>query len=269
MKKFKVNDKEFEMVDKIEEITLYQYQVTEYLIQNLGKLVDSQILQNIIEVLSGQELNTLGDMESEVMNELTDAFTKLDYSNLEKFKNDKNHLVIDGVDYAIKTNGDFNTFKSAEKIYIDIMRRDMLKYLKGGKDWKKYYDLIMDGAVGKITMDEFNKEMEEFDMDDFNKFLIAKLNSEIDINFTILSIMIQPGTSKFDEERKEEVWIQKEFSTQNLNVRKDILRKNLKALDGIKPLSFFLNGNSGSQIDSQNSKEEKPKQNQEEVLLNQ
>lgn len=269
MKKFKVNDKEFEMVDRIEEITLYQYQVTEYLIQNLGKLVDSQILQNIIEVLSNQELNTLGDMESEVMNELTDAFTKLDYSNLEKFKNNKNHLVIDGVDYAIKTNGDFNTFKSAEKIYIDIMRRDMLKYLKGGKDWKKYYDLIMDGSVGKITMEEFYKEMDGIDMDDFNKFLIAKLNSEIDINFTILSIMIQPGTSKFDDERKEEVWIQKEFSTQNLNVRKDILRKNLKALDGIKPLSFFLNGNSGSQIDSQNSLEEKPKQSQEEVLLNQ
>ena len=77
-------------VDKIEEITLYQYQMIEFLLQNLGKLVDSQILQNIIEVLRQPRVKYFkGDMDSEVMNELTDAFTKLDYSNLEKFKNNK------------------------------------------------------------------------------------------------------------------------------------------------------------------------------------
>ena len=38
---------------------------------------------------------------------------------------------------------------------------------------------------------------------------------------------------------------------------------------GIKPLSFFLNGNNGSQIDSRISFGRKTEQSQEEVPLNQ
>lgn len=274
MKKFLVNNKECHMVETIEEMTMYQYQMIETLLLNIGRLVDSQLLLNIIEVLSNEELNTLGDIESDVLDDLTKTFTNMQYGDISMYKNDNNHLVIDGVDYAIKKTGDYNFFRASEKIHIDIIRRDMYKYLKGGREWKNYFDLISrvslpDGDKNKLTMEEFSSELDNLDMDDWNRFLVSKLKSEIDINFTILVIMIQPGYSKFDEERKEEVWIQKEFSNQNLEVRKNILKKSLKALDGIKPLSFFLSGNGVSQKDIQNSLEEKQLLSQEEVPLSQ
>lgn len=90
----------------------------------------------------------------------------------------------------------------------------------------------------------FKKDMNQITMGEkiSIEILTKKAETPYDTYFDVLSILLRPGTQEVDTETKKKVWKQEKFSTENLQSRKELFQKELKAVDALYLINFFLAG---------------------------
>lgn len=67
-----------------------------------------------------------------------------------------------------------------------------------------------------------------------------------DIYFNIASVLIRPGSKQFNIEQNKDIWLQNDYNTLEIPFRKQFFIDNLKAVDALQTIYFFLNGTNES-----------------------
>ena len=114
MKKFKVNEKEWQMPESFDEMSLEAFLRITNLQENQSEAIFKELyIIKLIEALVGAEPGDLDDLTLEELGNLT---KDLDYLNVQPNSKQVNQFVIDGVDYSFPES--FNKLTTGEYISI-------------------------------------------------------------------------------------------------------------------------------------------------------
>jgi len=150
MTTYKIGEKEYQMVDKAEELLVSQYFQIEELLKDITTLTNSQIILKMVEILSDVKHGDIDDIDVDSASKLGEIIGSIDFKNITP--SNKDYIVINGIDYVFKNNMD--KLSMGEQISIELLQKRSLNIVDSS-----LYSLAILLRPGTSTVDKETKKI--------------------------------------------------------------------------------------------------------------